>query len=150
MKPPLFSIDYTKSFVVKSHSTVTSTPNLVESCSMLRSFLWDVSISKHRMWQNIQNLLKFLPQHPCMISSHHDKFHNFQTLFVFLKFLTPYGHTFVVKFSEQDVQNSFSFHSLSLKQGWIIWISNFYLFCSIIKITCISNLTWFKNYLKCN
>ena len=47
--------------VLKSNpnSTVTLTPNLTESFSTLRFFLWDTSVCKHRTWQIVRKLLNF-------------------------------------------------------------------------------------------
>jgi hypothetical protein len=45
------------------NSTITLTLNLFESCSTLRFFLWDASISKHRIWHNVQNLFKLYHNH---------------------------------------------------------------------------------------
>ena len=136
----MFSIVYKKSFVVKSQFDRLFTSNLIESSSMLWFFSWDALISKHCMWQNVLNLLNFLSQASCMISSHHDKTHDFLTLFVFL-ILKPYDHMFEVMFSEQGVQ-FFSFHRLSLKQGWIILILIFYSYKFFILCSYSSNLMY--------
>ena len=130
MKQSMFSIVYKKGFVGKSQFDRLFTSNLIESSSTLWFFSWDALISKHCMWQNVWNLLNFLSQASCMISSHHDKTHDFLTLFFLI--LKPYDHMFEVMFSKQDVQFFFSFHRLSLKQGWIIWILIFYSSFSII------------------
>ena len=114
--------------VLKSNpnSTVTLTPNLNESFSMLRFLFGDVSICKHRTWQNSRNLRSFLSHPPRMISWELDKSHDFQTSFAFYRILKQFGHTFVVMFREQDVRNFWSVPGYSLTLDLITWISFFH------------------------
>ena len=49
------------------------------------NFFGDSSVCKHRTWQLVRNLLKFLSQPPHMISWHLDKFHDFRTSFAFYR-----------------------------------------------------------------
>jgi hypothetical protein len=85
------------------NSMITWAVNFIESCSTIRFFLWDASISKHRSWHHVQNLLKFLPQPSCMISWHLDKSHNFWLLLHFFRILKQFGHDFMIMFIEQDL-----------------------------------------------
>jgi len=56
-----------------------------------------------------RNFVKFLPQPLHIISWHHDKFHDFLTMFAFYKIQKQNNHKFVVKFRVHDVWNFWSF-----------------------------------------
>jgi len=50
-----------------------------------------------------RNFVKFLPQPLHIISWHHDKFHDFLTMFAFYKIQKQNNHKFVVMFRVHDV-----------------------------------------------
>jgi hypothetical protein len=97
MKQYLFYITYTKSLVVKSQfDLITLTPNLIECCSTIRFLLWDASISKHRIWQNVQNLFK-------LYHSHHVWYHDILTNLMIFRL-----HLHFLEFKTNLVRTSWS------------------------------------------
>ena len=123
-------------------STVTSVSNLIRSVSKPWFFLGDASVSKHRTWQLLRNLLNFLSQPLRIISCHYGKSHVFLTSFAFFRIKKPISYMLLVECCRPDVSNFFSFLGYGLKIDSTTWIWFFYPFLFIISCTCRSTLTY--------
>ena len=99
--------------------------NLTTYFSTLWNFFGDVSICKHRTWQNVRKSLNFLPQPPHMISWPLEKFRNFQTSFEFYTFLKPFYLTIFIMIRGQNDGQLAWFHIHGLRDVSWTWISFF-------------------------
>ena len=123
--------------ILKSNTNlfVTFCSNVNDSFSTPRIFFGDVSISNKRKWKLLQNILKIIPQSPCMKSWYHDKFHDFLNLFAFNRILQRFVQTVLSMVREQDLRNLLLFQAYVITLNSLPWKSFFYPLYSTIQNT---------------
>ena len=140
----MFSTAYTK----KNCSEITIRPSLwlqiLSNPSQRYDSSSEILICKYCTWQNVRNLLNFLPFPPCMIPSHQDKSYDFHISFAFLKFENHSVTRLWPCFLNKMFKIPFHFTSRPLTK--LTWISFFYSPYTTFGNPCL-NLVQFCIYL---